>query len=145
MPFNLATRTIVSTTYDFSSAVLEDRRIDDSEVARIREYLYRDGQLNLDDVKLLVELYCHTQDYSPSFEDLFFTVLEQVLLADGVVQPAEQFYLLKMVYSDHEIRDRERQFLLEMRQKARISPPEFEYLCQEALHAHPTDWDTGGR
>jgi len=135
----------VNTACQLLSTLLEDRKIEEAEVPLIREYLYRDGQLNLDDVKLLVELYCEARQYCPAFEDLFFEVLEQVVLADGEIQPSEQFYLLKMLYSDRQIRDREKQFLLHLRRKAKRTTPEFDAMCVEAFRAHPTQWDVGGR
>jgi len=135
----------VSKFHEFVSTTLADKRIVDSEVPRIREHLYQDGHLNLEDVKLLVELYCQAAYYCPAFEDLFFSVLEEVLLEDGEIQPSEQFYLLKMLYSDREIRDRERDFLVKLRRTAKHTTPEFEALCDEALQAHPTAWSVGGR
>ncbi len=135
----------MSSLYEFLSSTLADRRIDDAEVPLIREYLYRDGDLDLDDVKLLVELYCEARGYCPAFEELFFEVLEEVMLADGQVLPSGQFYLLKMVYSDHQVRDREIDFLRKLRRKARKTTPEFDALCEEAFQAHPTAWDVGGR
>ena len=110
----------------------------------ILEHLYQDGCLDLDDVKLLVELYCGATEYCSAFEDLFFSVLEEVFLADGKIQASEQYYLLKMLYSDREIRDREKQFLLKLRETADHTTPEFEALCQEAFQAHPTAWSVGG-
>lgn len=130
---------------EFVSATLADKRIEDSEVPLIREHLYQDGRLDLDDVKLLVELYCGATWYCPAFEDLFFSVLKEVFLADGEIQPSEQFYLLKMLYSDREIRDREKEFLLSLREAADRTTPEFDALCDEALQAHPTAWSAGGR
>jgi len=135
----------VSKFHEFVSTTLSDRKISDSEVPMIREYLYQDGRLDLEDVKLLVELYCQATEYCPAFDDLFFSVLEQVILEDGEIQPSEQFYLLKMLYSDREIRDREKEFLLRLRQTAKHTTPEFEALCDEALKAPPTAWSVGGR
>jgi len=135
----------VSILHELLASVLADGRIDDSEVASIREYLYRDAKLDLDDVKVLVELYCEARRRSAAFDDLFFDVLEQVILADGEVQPSEQFYLLKMLYSDREVRPREKEFLLKLQRTARRTAPEFDALCDEALQAHPTAWDVGGR
>jgi len=135
----------VSSFHEFLADVLADRKIDDAEVPRIREYLYEDGRLNLDDVKLLTEIYCGAIHYCPAFEDLFFSVLEEVILDDGRIEPSEQFYLLKMLYSDREIRDREKDLLLKLRERAGQVPPEFEALCDEALKAHPTAWSVGGR
>ena len=135
----------MSQFHQFLSSMLADKRIHETEVRRIREYLDRDGRLDLDDVRLLVELYCGADETCPAFEDLFFSVLEEVILADGEVQPGEQFYLLKMIYSDHEIRDREKEFLQKLRRTATRTTPEFEALCDEALTAHPTAWSVGGR
>lgn len=135
----------MATARELLSTALADRRIDESEVASIRDQLLRDGRLDIEDVKLLVELYCGAEEHCPAFDDLFFDVLEAVVLADGEVQPSEQFYLLKMVYSDRRIRDRERQFLRHLQGRAARTSPEFDALCREALHAPDTDWDVGGR
>ncbi|MFH1265901.1 MAG: hypothetical protein ABIK89_23060 [Planctomycetota bacterium] len=134
----------MSSFYEFVSTALADKKIDESEVVLIRERIAEDGKLDLEDVRLLVELYCGATEYCPAFEDLFFEVLDQVILADGEIDPSEQFYLLKMLYSDRVIRDREKEFLLNLKRRAKETTPEFEALCEEALHAHPTDWDVGG-
>lgn len=127
------------------STTLENRKIDDDEVDAIREQIFRDGQLDLDDVRLLIELYCEAREYPPAFENLFFDVLKKVILADGEVSPFEQYSLLKMLYSDRVIRDRELNFLREVKREATHVSPEFETLCQTAFAAHPTNWDVGGR
>ena len=132
-------------TNQFLADMLADKKIDEAEVPVIREYLDRDGPLDLEDVKLLIELYCTAREYCPAFEDLFFEVLEKVMLADGQIGPAEQFYLLKMLYSDRHVREREKEFLLRLRRRATHSSPEFDALCAEAFRAHPTQWDVGGR
>ena len=130
--------------HEFVSVTLADKRIGDEEVPLIREHLYQDGRLDLADVKLLVELYCEADEYCLAFEDLFFEVLEEAILADGEIQPSEQFYLLKLLYSDREIRDREKDFLRKLQQTARQTTPEFDALCDEAFRAHPTAWSVGG-
>jgi hypothetical protein len=86
----------------------------------------------------LVELYCGTREYTPAFEELFFSVLREVFLADGEILPSEQFYLLKMLYSDREIRPREIEFLRELKRDAKNVSPAFHAIFDEALHAHPT-------
>ena len=130
--------------HQFVSTVLGDKKIGSSEVPLIRDYLYQDGELDLDDVKLLVELYCGAREYCPAFEDLFFSVLEEVILADGQIQPSEQYYLLRMVYSDRVIHEREREFLLKLRASVTSISPDFEALCDTALSAPATNWDMGG-
>jgi len=134
----------VNESYQLLSTVLADKKIEESEVALIREYLYRDGDLNLEDVQVLVGLYCEASEYCPAFEKLFFEVLDEVILADGEIQPSEQFYLLKMLYSKRVIRDREKDFLINLKRKAKRTTPEFEAICEEALRAHATAWSSGG-
>ena len=126
------------------SKTLADGQVDETEVYLLQEMLFEDGQLDLDDVKLLVELYCSAQQRSPAFEQLFFTVLEQVFLADGQVEPSEQFYLLKMLYSDREIGPPEREFLQRLQARSASRSPEFNALCETALKAPARDWCVGG-
>jgi hypothetical protein len=135
----------VNGTYQFLADLLADKRIDETEVPVIREYVFRDGQVNLEDVRLLVELYCEARQRCPEFDDLFFDVLEKAILSDGEIQPAEEFYLLKMLYSDREVHHREREFLMHLRNRAKRTTPEFDALCREALVAPATGWDVGGR
>src|SRR6187549_982850 len=110
-PANAESRNSMCQFYQFLAKIQADGRIGDDEVASIREQISRDGQLDIDDVKLLVELYCDAQNRSPAYDELFFSVLEQVFLGDGQITPSEEFYLLKLLYSDREIREPEREFL----------------------------------
>ncbi len=126
------------------SGILADKKITDNEVATIRAFIEADGQLDLQDVKFLVELLSQAKEVCPAFDELFFPILENVVLADGKIGRDEQFYLLKMLYSDGNIRPRETQFLLKLRAAATDVPEEFDELCELALGAHPTDWSLEG-
>src|SRR5262245_4445979 len=131
--------------YQFLAKIQADGGITDDEVQPIREQLQSDGQLDIDDVKLLVELYCETENRCPKFDDLFFSVLEKVFLADGQITPSEEFYLLKMIYSDREIREPEREFLRRLRKKLTNKSASFEQLFETALNAPNKNWSVGGR
>ena len=131
--------------FELLSTTLANQKIDDDEVGMIREQIYRDGQLDLDDVRLLIELYCEAREYPAAFETLFFDILKKVFLADGEVTPDEQYHLLKMLYSDRVIRSRELEFLRELKRESKHVTPEFDALCQNAFEAHPTNWSVGGR
>jgi len=133
------------TCFELLSSTLADKKIDNEEVDAIREQIDLDGQLDLDDVRLLIELYCEAREYPAAFENLFFDVLKKVILADGEISPIEQYSLLKMLYSDRVIRTRELDFLRELKREAKHVSPEFERLCQNAFEAHPTNWNLGGR
>jgi hypothetical protein len=121
--------------HDFVSTTLSDGRITESEVPLIEAEIWRNGRLDIEDVKLLVELYCHAREYCPSFEQLFFQVLEQVILQDGEIQPSEQYYLLRMIYSDRVVRDVEKQFLAKIRGRVSSIDPGFAELCDEVMLA----------
>jgi hypothetical protein len=135
----------MSRLHDFVATMSSDRRISDDELPLIREQIYADGELSLDDVKLLVELYCTCGDPSPQFCRLLFGVLEEVLLADGEISPSEQYYLLKLLYTDRVIRESEREFLKKLRGKLPQRTPEVEELIATALAAPARDWSVGGR
>lgn len=135
----------MSTLHQELARALEDRRITPNEVERIRKYIAADGRLDLQDVQFLVELLSGADEVCTEFDELFFPVLKEVLLADGRVGLDEQFYLLKMLYSDGEIRESERQFLRELREEALEVSPEFEELCETAFGAASKNWDVGGR
>ena len=127
------------------SELLTDRKITDAEVEVIRDHIRRDGRLDLEDVKFLVGLLSEAREVCPAFDELFFPALKEVVLEDGRIGQDEQFYLLKMLYSDGHVRPSEKQFLLELREEAQEVTPAFEALCDAALAAHPTSWDVGGR
>lgn len=130
--------------YRLKSNLLQDGRITHEEVAVIRNAIEEDGKLDLDDVKLLVELLSDASEVCPAFDELFFPVLREVLLADGRITLDEHFYLLKMLYSDGHVRDREREFLLSLREQLEEVSPEFEALCEQVLTVPSRTWDLGG-
>ncbi len=131
--------------HQLQAQLLSDRRITDTDVKIIRRYIQEDGKLDLDDVKFLVGLLSEADEVCPAFDELFFPALKEVILADGRIAPDEQFYLLKMLYSNGHIRESEKQFLLEIQREAEEAPPEFQAMCDEAMNAHPRNWSVGGR
>lgn len=124
--------------------ILADQKISDSELRLLSAHVYRNGSPNLDDVRLLVELYTGVAKPSEAFENFFYGVMKKVILADGEIQPGEQFYLLKVIYFDRIIRPRELAFLRELRREAKQITPDFEQLCQQAFQAPATNWSAGG-
>lgn len=135
----------MSQFYQFLASIQDNDEISDDEVTLIRQKLNEDGQLDIDDVKLLVELYCDTEKRCPAFDTLFFSVLEKVLLADGQIQPSEEYYLLKMLYSDREIREPEREFLRRLRKQLPKRSASFEALFDTAMDSPARNWSVGGR
>jgi len=131
--------------HEFRSELLRDGKITEDEVEVIRHYVQEDGKLDLDDLKLLVELLSEADEVCPAFDALFFPAAREVILADGRIGFDEQFYLLKMLYSDGCVRESEKEFLVELHREASEVTPEFEALVEEALDTHPSNWSVGGR
>jgi len=135
----------MSQFYQFLAKIKADGNIGDDEVVSIRERISADGQIDIDDVKLLVELYCDAENRCPAFDELFFSVLEQVFLADGQITPSEEFYLLKLLYSDREVREPEREFLRRLRRQLPVRSASFDSLFETAMEAPAKNWSVGGR
>jgi hypothetical protein len=135
----------MSQLHQFLATIQNDGVICDNEVPLIRQKLSEDGELDLEDVKLLIELYCESENRSPAFDSLFFSVLEGVFLADGQITPSEEYYLLKMLYSDREIREPELEFLRRLRKQLPQRSANFEALFETALNSPKKNWSVGGR
>jgi hypothetical protein len=135
----------MSQLHQFLAKIQANGEISDDEVPSIRQKLNADGRLDLDDVKLLVELYCEAGNRSRAFDELFFSVLERVFLTDGQITPSEEFYLLKMLYSDREIREPEREFLRRLRKQLPERSASFESLFETAMESPAKNWSVGGR
>ena len=130
---------------ELKSQLLDDDKITDREVEIIKGHIERDGKLDLDDVKFLVQLLSEAKEVCPTFDELFFSTLRAVILEDGRITQDEQFYLLKMLYSEGQLRDSEREFLVDLRSELKETTPEFEQLCEVAQLAPVTDWCVGGK
>jgi hypothetical protein len=128
-------RTDMTSARHFIEKMLEDRIIDENEVAEIADFIAQDGVLDMDDVKLLVELYCGASSYPESFEELFFGVLRSVLMEDNQILAAERFYLLKMLHAGRSVRPAELAFLEQLKRDASAPCPELEKLIAVAKSA----------
>jgi uncharacterized tellurite resistance protein B-like protein len=135
----------MSRLQELRDELLRDGKITDQEVEVIRGYLEEKGKLDIGDVKFLVELLDDAREVSPKFDEIFFPALKKVILADWQIGQDEQFYLLKMLYSDGHVRDSELQFLRELCREVKKITPEFEALCEEAFHSPATGWSVGGK
>jgi len=134
----------MSNLYQLHEKLLADRKITEAEVDVIRDYIDSNGQLDLEDMKFLVNLLSEAKEVCADFDALFFPALKKIVLADGQIRPDEQFFLLKMLYSDGVVREIEKKFLRELHCEAKEITPEFEALCNQAFATDGTDWDVGG-
>ncbi len=97
--------------FKLEQELLRDGRITKDEVSRIRAQIESDGKLDYDDVIFLVNLVANASDVCQEFDDLFFPAMRTILLEDGVIGMDEQYQLLRMLYSDGNVRPSERSSL----------------------------------
>jgi hypothetical protein len=135
----------MSKLYQFLAKFQSKGRINSEDVPLIREKLTDDGRLDIDDVKLLVELYCETEHRCPEFDSLFFSTLEKVFLTDNQINPSEEYYLLKMLYGDRDVREPEREFLRKLRKQLPERSASFEALYETAMESTGPSCGVGGR
>ena len=124
--------------------LLSDGKITPNEVEKIKRHMAEDGQLDIHDARLLVELLKDANEVCEEFDALFFPCLREIILQDGQIGMDEQFMLLQMLYSDGEVRESERRFLTELYRSADEVTPEFKQLCETALSCADQEWDLGG-
>lgn len=122
----------MGTLFKFRDELLVDGVITKYELSVIREYIEENG-LDLQDVKLLVQLQSEAREVCAEFDDLLFPVLKKVLLEDGTVGLDEQYYLLKTLCADGRVGEREQKFVAELKAESRKLSPEFESFCQQVL------------
>ncbi len=122
----------MGTLHKFRSELLVDGVITKYELSVIREYIEENG-IDLDDVKLLVQLQSEAHTVCDEFDDLLFPVLKQMLLADGKIGLDEQYYLLKTLCADGKVGVREQKFVAELKAESRTLTPEFESFCDQVL------------
>ena len=130
---------------DLHDQLLTDGNITDAEVAIIRTAVERDGELDLEDVKFLIQLLTEANEVCPAFDEFFFATLKEVFLAGGKIGQDEQYFLLKMLYADGVLRENERAFLEQLRRDVAQVSPEFEAMCETAALSPSVDWSLGGK
>jgi hypothetical protein len=111
----------------------EDLRIDDEDLALIRECLPPDGAVTGEDLAVLIEMRREARVVSPAFDQLLFPALKNQILADGKVDFMEMFELLRLLYGGGGIDPAKLAFLQELRKEAGEVSPEFEALFKQAM------------
>ena len=120
------------------SAILADGVIDEAEVKILKKSLWADGVIDREEVKFLIELRNTAQkkatgDLHPAFERLFFSAIEQNVLADGKITAREANWLRTMLFADGKIDANEKKFLMKLKKSATAVSPAFEKLYEECM------------
>ncbi len=110
-----------------------DLVLDDAEVARVVAALPAGGPVPPDALAALVEMRTEARRVSPAFDAVLFPALKAAFLADGKIDPAERFTLLRMLYGGGGIDSGEREFLRQLRAEATEVSEEFELFYEQVM------------
>jgi uncharacterized membrane protein YebE (DUF533 family) len=123
------------------SALLADGVIDDTEVKVLKKELYADGKIDKQELAFLVELRNAAQKkakgepLSGAFENFFFKVLQDEILADGAITAKEANWLRTVLFADGKIDDGEKKFLQRLKKSATKTSSQFNALYDECMGA----------
>src|SRR5262249_11474728 len=123
----------MATLQELKARVLADGRVDDDEVALLRQELYADGTIDKEEVEFLIALRHEARSVSPAFETFFFQAVKDHVLADGSVDAEEASWLRALLFADGQVDAAEKKFLRDVRAEARRVSPEFQKLYDECM------------
>ena len=107
------------------ASILEDGKIDASEVAQLKQAIYADGKIDREEADLLFELNdgCSGADNDPSWEAFFIDAVCDYLLKDeetpGEVDEQEGKWLLDKIQGDGKLDDIEINLLKKLNRSAK--------------------------
>jgi hypothetical protein len=118
----------MSTFSELKKSILEDGVIDASEVKQLREVLYADGKIDMEEAEFLFELNDAVSGKSndPAWEVLFVEAITSFLLEDetspGEIDDEEAKWLLEKIQGDGQLDKTERALLDNLKKKAKVLP-----------------------
>lgn len=122
---------------EIEQAILATGKVDGPEIEALRRQLYASGKIERPEADFLVELHKRVQHPNPAFEQLFYQVLKDHILADGSISAEEAAWLRRMVFADGKIEDEKRKFLHELLGEAKAVSPEFTALFAASMKEPP--------
>lgn len=91
--------------------ILEDGKIEASEVQKLRATILADGKVDEEEAKALFKLNEEANEKDSSFKDLFVEGIKSFILEDGVIDEKEEKFLLENICSDGQIDENEKALL----------------------------------
>jgi hypothetical protein len=113
--------------------ILATGKVDSQHLEALRECLYADGKVGREEVDFLAELHKRVQHPNPAFEELFYEVVKDHILADDRIDAEETAWLRRMLFADGKFHDEGRKFLYQLKGEAKQVSPEFESLFRESM------------
>jgi len=120
------------------------RRLDDSDAEELRRALRSDdGKISRKEASFLVRLRERVKDRTPGFEQFFYEAIRDHLADDELFSAADGKWLWKVLFADDQLDERETELLCQLRERARVVNPDFEYLLSACLEARPKQGSPG--
>lgn len=113
--------------------ILANSKVDSQELELLRRQLYIGGKVGRREADFLVELHKRVQHVTPAFEQLFYRVIKDHILANGRIGVEEAAWLRQMLFADGRIEDEERKFLHELKGEAKQVSQEFDALFAASM------------
>lgn len=110
------------------ASILEDGRIDASEVAQIKDVIYADGKIDKDEADFLFDLNdgCSGAKNDVSWEEFFVKAICDYLLMDeqspGSVDSDEAKWLIAKIDKDGTVDETEKALLIALKSKSKSMP-----------------------
>ena len=111
--------------------LLADGTIDGPETAIISQEIMSDGVVDGEELEFLIDLRNSAEGVCDEFDQMFFTALNDDILADGAIDADEASRIRVIIFADGKIEENEKQFLAGLRSSATSVCPEFDALCAE--------------
>lgn len=110
--------------------LLANGKVTDQEAEILRQAIYADGLFDKHELAFLIELrHAVRGQTSAGFDQLFFSVLKRIILADGRISAREVELLRSALFADGVASPAEKALLQELRREAKSFDPSFQVLC----------------
>ncbi len=120
-------------------SILDDGTIDANEVAQIREFIFKDGEIDQQEADFIFDLNtaCSDSDNAPSWQPLYIEAISSYLLDDAnspnIIDEVEAKWLISKIGEDGQVDKNEKALLLHLRDKAQSMPNSLsEYINKHA-------------
>ena len=113
--------------------ILVTGKVDSDHLEALHRQLYANGAIGRPEADFLVELHKRVERPNPGFEELFYRVLKDHILADDRINADGAWWLGQVLFQDGQTTDEERKLLHELRGEAHVVSREFEALFREAM------------
>jgi hypothetical protein len=124
-------------------SILADGAIDETEVKILKKELYADGKIDKQELAWLLKLREAAQkrakgkDLHPAFEKLFFDVIYNRVVNNGVINKEGVALLRSAIFADKKVDEGEKKFLGRIKKGLTRPNAEFDKLCAECLGTKP--------